>query len=263
MKIIVADDEKLQLSKLERCVLKAAPDANVIAFFEPRKLIGWIETGEAADVDVAFLDIEMGPVSGIQVAKKLQSVNPKINIVFVTGYLSYAPEAFRLRASGYVSKPVTDEKIKLEMENLRYPMPKPDSKKSIKVKCFGSFEVTVNGEPLKFKREKTKEFFAFLVDRNGAACTPRDICAALWEEDKFDYLRQLTKDLREVLKSVGGEEVFTNHFKEYRITPELIECDYYDYLANEPYAVKAFKGEYMTQYSWAEETLATILHENK
>lgn len=263
MKVIVADDEKLQLSKLERCVNKVLPDAEVFAFSEPKKIIGFIETGEAANVDVAFLDISMGPVTGMQVAKKLQSVNPKINIVFVTGYTDYAPAAFNMRASGYIVKPVTEEAVKLEIENLRNPMPKPESKKAVKVRCFGSFEATVNGEPLKFKREKTKEFLAYLVDRNGAACTPREICAVLWEEDKFDYLRQLTKDLRETLKAVGAEGVFITHFKEYRIVPELIECDYYDYLANEPYAVKAFNGEYMVQYSWAEETLARILQENR
>ena len=259
MKIIAADDEILQLNKIERSIAKAVPAAEITAFSDSTELLEWIAGGKSADTDVAFLDIEMGAVSGIRIAKKLQSVNPKINIVFVTGFLEYAPEAFELRASGYVSKPVTEEKIKSEMDNLRYPMPKPQSGKKICARCFGFFDVTVNGVSLNFKREKTKELFAYLIDRRGAICTPREICSALWETEKPDYLRQLTKDLRETLKAVGAQDVFIARFKEYRIEPSLIECDFYDYLDDKPYAVKAFSGEYLTQFGWAEKTLGKYL----
>ena len=237
MKIIAADDEILQLNKLERAIAKAVPTAEITAFSDSTELLNQIKRGSTAGADVAFLDIEMGAVSGIRIAKKLQAVNPKINIVFVTGFLEYAPDAFELRASGYVSKPATEQKIRAEIDN-----------------CFGWFDVSANGKPLNFKREKTKELFAYLIDRRGAVCTPREICSALWEEEKMDYLRQLTKDLRETLKAVGAQDVFISRFKEYRIVPELIECDFYDYLDDKPYAVKAFQGEYMSQYGWAEKT---------
>ena len=252
MKIILADDEQLQLSKLERSVQAVVPDADIHAFSDPFALTEWIDDG-GWDADIAFLDIEMGPVSGIAVAKKLQSFNPKINVVFVTGFNQYATDAFELRASGYVSKPATEQKIKAEMDNLRFPMPRPTADgKKLSVRCFGYFDVTAGGEQLKFKRDKSKELLAFLIDRRGAVCTPREICAALWEEDKFDYLRQLTKDLRETLGAVGAEDVFVAHFKKYRIDPSLIDCDYYDYLSDEPYAVKAYQGDYMLQYEWAQ-----------
>ena len=259
MKIIAADDESLQLNRLKRSVAEAVPEAEIVAFSDSAELLNWIENGGSEDADIAFLDIEMGAVSGIRVAKKLQAVNPKINIVFVTGFLEYAPDAFALRASGYVSKPVTEQKIKAEIDNLRYPMPKKPSGKRLSVQCFGFFEVSADGKPLTFKREKTKELFAYLIDKRGAICTPREICAALWEEEKPDYLRQLTKDLREALKAVGAQDVFISRFKEYRIEPLQIECDFYDYLEDKPYAVKAFHGEYMTQYSWAEKTLGKYL----
>ena len=115
--------------------------------------------------------------------------------------LEYAPDAFELRASGYVSKPATEQKIRAEIDNLRYPMPKPQSGKRISARCFGSFDVMADGKPLTFKREKTKELFAYLIDRRGAACTPREICSALWEEEKPDYLRQLIgRDIRELFR---------------------------------------------------------------
>ena len=216
MKIIAADDEILQLDKMERAIAKVVPTAEISAFSDSTELLNQIESGCTADADVAFLDIEMGAVSGIQIAKKLQAVNPKINIVFVTKILEYAPEAFELRASGYVPKPVTEQKIRAEIDNLRYPIPKPQNVKRIRARCFGYFEP--------------------------------------------DYLRQLTKDLRETLKAVDAQDVFIARFKEYRIVPELIECDFYDYLDSKPYAVKAFHGEYMTQYGWAEKSLGKYFY---
>ena len=117
MKIIAADDEILQLNKLERAIAKAVPTAEITAFSDSTELLNQIKRGSTAGADVAFLDIEMGAVSGIRIAKKLQAVNPKINIVFVTGFLEYAPDAFELRASGYVSKPATEQKIRAEIDN--------------------------------------------------------------------------------------------------------------------------------------------------
>ena len=257
MKILAADDELLQLNKLKRSIEEAIPDAEVTAFSFSAQVMEWLANG--GEADIAFLDIEMGSVSGIQVAKRLQAKNPKINIVFVTGYLEYAPEAMNMRASGYVSKPVTAQKIKDEMENLRFPMPKPVTDKKVRVNCFGSFDITVDGKPLKFRREKSKELLAYLIDRRGAICSPREICAILWEEDKMAYFRQITRELSVTLKEADASNIFVKQFKGYGIIPSLIECDYYDYLNDMPYAVKAFHGEYMSQYSWAEVTLASLL----
>lgn len=61
--------------------------------------------------DIAFLDIRMRSMTGLELARKLKDIHPKINIIFVTGYDEYAGEAMRLHASGYIEKPVTEEKF--------------------------------------------------------------------------------------------------------------------------------------------------------
>ena len=76
------------------------------------------------------------------------------------------------------------------------------------MKCFGNLEVYEKNKPLLFKRLKTKELFAFLVDRNGAVMTAKQICAVLFPGDTDDtknsaYLRQLVIDLKNTLKAVG------------------------------------------------------------
>ena len=142
-------------------------------------------------------------------------------------------------------------------------MPRPQSGKALVVHCFGNFEVFHRGKPLDFKRSKTKELFAFLVDRNGARVTSGEICARLWEDEtgdkqQKDYLRHLVMDLSQTLERIGESRVFVRTRSGYNIHPELLECDYYDYLNNVPYAVRAYQGEYMQQYSWAEERIGSL-----
>ena len=132
--------------------------------------------------------------------------------------------------------------------------------KPITVKCFGNFEVLYNGEILPFKRKKAKELLAGLIDRNGAGMTAKQICALLFPEDTDDtknaaYLRQLVLDLRNTLRLIGAEDVLRHDTPYYRVDTGLVSCDYLSFLDT---GKPQFHGEYMTQYSWAEETCAML-----
>ena len=129
------------------------------------------------------------------------------------------------------------------------------------MKCFGNLEVYEKNKPLLFKRLKTKELFAFLVDRNGAVMTAKQICAVLFPGDTDDtknsaYLRQLVIDLKNTLKAVGAEDVLCHETPFYRVDTDLIKCDYISYLET---GKPEFRGEYMMQYSWAEATCAMLM----
>ena len=69
------------------------------------------------------------------------------------------------------------------------------------------------------------------------------------------YLRQLMLDLKNTLKSIGAENVLRHETTFYRVDPNLLKCDYFDFLET---GKQKFIGEYMTQYSWAEETCAML-----
>ena len=73
----------------------------------------------------------------------------------------------------------------------------------------------------------------------------------LFNEDKPSYIRNLVADIIKSLKECGAESIIIKHFNGLAIDTKKIECDYYDYLNNEPYAVKKYRGEYMNQYEWA------------
>lgn len=247
MNVLLVDDEPLQLMRLEKAVKEAMNDDNIFSYGNP--LEAFLKAKEMP-IDLAFLDIEMPGLNGIQLAKRLKNLNPEINIVFVTAYDQYALEAHRIHASGYVSKPVSKAKVEEELKNLRNPIPL-SKKKKIQIKCFGNFEVFCDGEPLRFSYKKSKEAFAYLVDREGSAITISELNAILWEEDHPSYLRNLIADIQNALKKAGAEEVFVKRHNECFIDVAQVDCDAYRYKKDDPDAIRMYRGEYMIQYDWA------------
>ena len=251
---IAVDDEALMLRALVRAV-SASPDiAEVVQFSDCEKALEFVN--EKA-INIAFLDINMRGMGGLALAEKILNVRPDCKVVFCTGYEEYAIPAFKLHASGYLMKPISAEDVQREIDNIKGVCKK---QKLLEVKCFGNFEVYAKAERLLFKRSKTKELFAFLVDRNGAGMTAKQICAVLFPEDSDDsknvaYLRQPVLDLKNTLKTVGAECVFCHETPYYRVDTSLLKCDYISYLET---GKPEFHGEYMTQYSWAEETCAML-----
>ena len=254
MRAIAVDDEELMLRALVRAI-SASPDVKEVEKFSScEKALGYVKENH---IDVAFLDINMRGMGGIALAEKILSLRPNSKIVFCTGYEEYAIPAFKLHASGYLMKPISIEDVQGEIDNIKGVRIK---EKLLEVKCFGNFEIYVKGERLSFKRSRTKELFAFLVDRKGAGMTAKQICAVLFPDDTDDlkntaYLRQLVMDLKNTLKTVGADAVFCHETPCYRIDTTLIKCDYYSYLES---GKPEFFGEYMAQYSWAEETCAML-----
>ena len=247
MKVLLVDDEELQLIRLTDAVKKALPEeTELLCYTNP--VLAW-EENKKTPIDIAFLDIEMPVLGGVQLAKRLKSVNPQVNVIFVTAYSEYALDAYQIHASGYVTKPVNIAKIKQEIEGLRYPVQLSSTKK-LQIKCFGNFEVFADGVPVKFRYSKSKELFAYLVDREGAVATINELSAVLWEEDRKSYLRNLIADIQATLASVGASDVFVKRYNECFINVEKVDCDAYEYKRNDPDAVRAYRGEYMMQYSW-------------
>ena len=255
---IAVDDEPLMLGALVKAI-KASPDITWVADFTScEEVLDFV--GETP-ADIAFLDIHMRGMGGLSLAKRIVKACPDCKIVFCTGYEEYALPAFQLHASGYLMKPVSAEDVQGEIDNIKGIRQK---EKPLMVQCFGNFEVFAKGEKLTFKRSKTKELFAFLVDRNGAGVTVAQIEAALWEEapekKNQNYIHQLFRDLRKALEGAGAEEIFRRNNYYYSIHPEKIDCDYYTYLKT---GKPEFRGEYMAQYSWAEETCGMLWEKNQ
>ena len=199
----------------------------------------------------------MRGMNGVELAKELKSVNPKMNIIFVTGFPEYAGDAMKLHASGYIMKPVTAEEVKRELSDLRFPIaPKKDA--LLRVQCFGNFDVFLpNGEHMHFERSRSKEIFAYLVHKCGSSCTIKEIAAALFEDEMYDqkqlnYMQQLTHSLMKSLRAVGAEATVVKSFNSLAVNPDLLDCDYYRFKELDAGAVNSYENEYMSQYYWAD-----------
>ena len=104
---------------------------------------------------------------------------------------------------------------------------------------------------------------AYLIDRNGASCNVGMLCGILWEDEdtsasKKSQLRTSISELSAEFEKHGLSDVLVKGWNSYAINPQLIQCDYYQYLKMDPQAVNQYQGEYMTQYQWSELTLGTI-----
>ena len=254
MKIIAVDDEKIALESLSSAIKTIVKEDEVLSFRYPEDAL---EYARENICDIAFLDIEMAGMSGVELASELKKFNSEINIVFCTGYGNYRDAAFDLHASGYLMKPITPEKVKRELENLRRPI---SDKKRLKVQAFGNFEVYADGKPLTFKYRRTKELLAYLVDRVGAMCTVGEITGIIFEDEggREDYFQKLRRDLLSTLEDAGCTGAIIHKRGMLGVVVSEIQCDYYDCLSGKKDLANCYFGEYMSQYSFAEYTNAQL-----
>lgn len=259
MKILAIDDEKIAMEGLVSAIKEVEPEAQVYGF---QKASQALEFYKGTPCEVVFLDIQMRNMNGVELAKKMKMINPMVNIIFATGYGDYREIAFDMHASGYLIKPITPQKIQKELDDLRHPV-SSISKNRVQFCTFGNFEIYVDGTPVVFHYDKTKEMLAYLVDRNGAYCSNAEIMAALWEDKKRpSYLSNLKKDLLDAFRKKNCENIIETSWGKMRINTKEVGCDYYDWCEGKIQAINSYRGEYMSQYSWAEFTNG-VIEENK
>lgn len=214
-----------------------------------------IDLAKKKTFDVAFLDIQMPGKNGIALAESIKRYAPSVNIVIVTAYDRYALDALKLFVSGYLLKPVMDDDMRKVLDNLRTPV--TSSWKQLDIVCFGNFEVFVGSRPLVFKRKKEKEILAYLICLKGASATKGEICAAVFEDEADAektgaYFKTIMAALRSDLKRCGFEELLIHSNNSYSVDVNRIRCDYYEYLQGNAENGRSYKGEFLSQYSWAE-----------
>ncbi len=257
MRVIVVDDERYVLHDTIH-ELKALSTVTVVGgFSDAYEALAFVENHA---VDIAFLDIEMYGMNGLELAKAIRTVSSNTYIIFLTGFRKYATGAFEVRANGYVIKPAMKDRLLAEIEYIKSLMPQPKGR--IYIQTFGHFEVFCDGLPMHFHYTKSKELLAYLIDRQGVSVTTRELFSILWEEgDAPKYqsaLRNLIRDLISCLNQAGAKHVIVRRYNRVAVNVNAVDCDYYHFLKGDVGAINTFRGEYMTQHSWAEFTTGRL-----
>ena len=255
MLIYAIDNEQKCLDEMSNTIKKAVQDANVKSFTGYADALSEVAAG---DVPVAvFCEAKMSEMSGIEFAKKLRKLQPKSRVIFATAYQEYALEAFRIKAFGYLLKPLTVQDVKNEMKYI--PTKDIEEQNKLVVKCFGHFDVFYDGKPVVFTRRQSKELLAYLIDREGAICSAGEISLALWEKGspekaEMQRVRNLVSDLKKTLTGIGMQDILIRAHRQVAVRKDMLDCDYYRMLEGDAEAIESYHGEYMKDFSWAELT---------
>ncbi|WP_236690883.1 response regulator [Lysinibacillus xylanilyticus] len=273
--MIVMEDEPLALVNMEK-KLKEFNSIEVIKSFTTAKDL--LAEGPSLDFQVAFLDVEMPGMNGLEIARLLKEWNKNIFIVFVTAYRDYAVQAFEIHSIDYLLKPISKARLEttinriqelLHLENKSTPL-QIRNKPELTIQCFGGFVVLHNNKAVHWRTLKTKELFAFLFS-NLNNHVPRDtIIDSLWVDTEFKkarvQLHTTVSYLRTTLSALGYSEVIQYANGSYILQLEDFQCDAHDLEhilnANMETAkidvekaealIQSYQGEYMAalDYPW-------------
>ncbi|MBQ8076040.1 MAG: response regulator [Oscillospiraceae bacterium] len=259
MTIFAVEEKKDALQALEKLLREQAGDAELFCFDSS---LAALAAARNREVDLAVLSVEMTELGGMDLGQYLIELYPLINLIYLSDSRERGYEAMNQHASGYLLRPISQEKLRREMEDLRHPAVQKNQKR-VFAQTFGNFDLFVDGNPVAFKYSKTKEIVALLVNNRGAQTTNGEIIATLWEDDgdpekKASYLSNLRQDLQNTFTRLKLNGILLKQRGSLAIAKDKIECDLYDWLEKKLDSKYQYLGDYMNQYSWPETTHAEI-----
>lgn len=247
MKIIVVDDELSALNTFLPNVVDA-PDIECKMFMNaPRSALEYVRLNT---VDVAFLDIKMPEIDGIELAERMLDIRPKLKVVFISAFAQDEEkirERFKEKKIDFCHKPYSSEKLKKLIAKLNGETAQP----KIFLRTFDAFDLFIGGIAVDFSSKKAKELLALLTDARGSYVTMDTAIGNLWPNKNVDLGKRLYRDavckLRLKLKEWGVEELVTFEHARCVINTQVATCDLWEFLKNGG----VFSGRYMPQYDWS------------
>lgn len=185
---MIVEDEKPILDLMKYIIGQDEHYTIVGAFTNPHEALAVLEE---LQVDVAFLDVEMPRMNGLELARRINEQSSHTKVVFTTAYKDYALDAFDVHAFHYLLKPVAPMAIEKVTKRLveELGMSEKDSKSGNKmsIQCFGGWEVrNPAGEIIRWRTKKTEELFAYLLCHPGRDISKWQLMDVLWGEMNED-----------------------------------------------------------------------------
>lgn len=281
LNVILVDDEEPALIHLERLLQNDGRVQVTGTYTSAREGLGHLAEKH---VDVAFLDIGMPEMNGLEAAERIQALYPSIRIVYVTAYSEYAVEAFELYALDYLLKPVDGGRIAktidrigdyMELAGTKTDREEDAASESIVLRCFKRLELVNGGEKkekVKWRTKKAQELFAYLLHLNGAWVTKERLIETLWREQEQDkavtYLHHSVSRIRHLLREWGASFSVEYQNESYRLPVDGFQTDIAEFeritgsngrldpakWSLYEHALSLYHGDYLEDhnYDWAE-----------
>ena len=257
MKTIFVDDELWALKQLEES-FRQERDIEIVGIFrDPQEAL---EFAASNRVEFALLDVQMSGMSGIELGQQLRKLYPNVIIVYVSSYPEYFSDAYRnVRADYYMLKPYRKEDVADLLE--RVMLLSKRQRKKVQFRTFGRFDLFIDEQPVQFSNAKAKELLAICVDRKGGIVKMEEAIDKLWENSpmsenvKAKY-RKAVAYLNALFTEYKLPNIFISGYGSCYIAKEKVACDYYEFLESSDKPL--FFGQYMHEYSWAEDTAAML-----
>ena len=258
MRAIVVDDEPMMLKSFLR-LSSGIEDLQVLSTFEsPEDALEFVKGNS---VDIAFLDIEMPTMSGIQLAKELRAVKPDILIVIISAYGEYIKDSNLIGADYYIVKPYKHDTLEMMMSRMRLLAKR--LQKELNVRTFGEFEVLKNGKPVS-ATGKAKEILAYCVTMRGQEASNEEIYSALWEGREYNNVNMKVyynaiKRLKDSLAEDAIPDLLVSTKRGQLANTDIFDCDLYNWLDKGNKDISKIPGGFMTKYSWGQKVLEKVL----
>ena len=183
-KVVIVEDEQLILD-LMKYVIGQNPYYTIVgAFTSPLDALACLPD---LCPDVAFLDVEMPRMNGLQLGQKINELCKETNIIFTTAHKQYALDAFGVYAIDYILKPVTSAAIERVTQRLMKQLPTMEgsikSFSQVSISCFGGFEIrNSEGLPVRWPTKKTEELLAYFLCHPERDISKWHLTDLLWSE---------------------------------------------------------------------------------
>lgn len=217
-------------------------------------------------IDFVIVDADACGSDGFEFYDKLKKTRPDMIIFFVTAQDNLARIALQKKADYVIFRPFTSDDINDALNRARLLCSRLI--KHIRFHTFGRFDMFVNEKAIAFQNAKAKELLAYLVYRNGAMVPSAEIIHKIWENyngtvGECSNYRMAVMSLCQTLKEHHIEYLFRRTKGNCGISTEKVQCDYFDFLNNVPDAVCDFQGEFMYEYSWAEDAVFRLIERKR
>ncbi len=216
LRAITVDDELPNHILLKRFLEEEKQVKVVEQFTNPLDVL---EKSEQLQPDVAFIDIEMPEINGLELAERLQVICPSIQIVFVTAFSHYAVEAFHVNAIDYLLKPIEKTEIDRVLNKLQNNKEQQKIVESVleeatietcRIHTLGCFDVygAQSKLPIQWMTSKVEELFAYLLLNIGKSVGKEELCDVLWPDTEHENgMMNLYSTVYRLRKTLSKEKI--------------------------------------------------------